>query len=110
MKQAIVDCEQVLLRYLGFEVDTPLPYVYLLNYCRSLRVSESIARCAFAIANDMCASPKQLHHEPHVTACACIFIANSLVEGEPEIDAASWAVFGVEESALTNCVEDFIPR
>lgn len=110
MKQAIVDCEQVLLRYLGFAVDTPLPFAYLLNYCRSLRVSEAVARCAFAIANDICSSPKQLNHEPHVCACACIFIANSLVEGEPEIDPTSWAVFDVDASALEECVEDFFPQ
>jgi hypothetical protein len=52
MKDKVVDMEQLVLRVLGFEVDTFQPYRLLLNYCRSLRCRPSVVQAAWAFVTD----------------------------------------------------------
>ncbi len=81
MKKRVVECEQVLLRCVGFNLDMVHPYRLLLNYCRSLRLGEHTTQVAWGILNDFLFIPFALALPPPVLTCAALHMA-SLIENE----------------------------
>jgi hypothetical protein len=74
-KQSVVDCEQVLLRFIGFDVAPQPPHTYLLNYTRTLRLPANVVHVAQACVNDLSMYCEALRHTPYAIACAGIFVS-----------------------------------
>ncbi len=81
MKKRVVECEQVLLRSVGFNLDMKHPYRMLLNYCRSLRLGKRTTQVAWGILNDFLFIPFALALPPPVLTCAALHMA-SIVESD----------------------------
>jgi|EP00624_Nannochloropsis_granulata_P000935 hypothetical protein len=57
LKESVIDTEQLVLRVLGFDLDTDRPYRLLLNYARSLRARPEMVEVAWSLLNDSLFSP-----------------------------------------------------
>lgn len=52
MKRTIIDCEQILLRALGYVVQVVHPHKFLLNYLKILEGSTELMQKSWNYAND----------------------------------------------------------
>ncbi len=89
LKKRVVECEQVLLRSVGFNLDMVHPYRLLLNYCRSLRLSERTTQVAWGILNDFLFIPFALALPPPVLTCAALHMASIVVRDEHALSHVS---------------------
>eukprot|EP00741_Cyanophora_paradoxa_P003927 tig00000737_g3820.t1 len=78
MKELLIVTEQMLLRALAFDMSVDLPYKYLLNYLKSLRVPKSFSQLCWALVNDSLGSTLALQYRPHVLAAGAIHLASRL--------------------------------
>lgn len=80
MKESVVDTEQLVLRVLGFDLDTYQPYRLLLNYARSLRARPLMVEVAWALLNDSLFSPACcLLRPPQAQAVAALHLAQRML-------------------------------
>ena len=80
MKESVVDTEQLVLRVLGFDLNTYQPYRLLLNYARSLRARPLMVEVAWALLNDSLFSPVCcLKRPPQAQAVAALHLAQRML-------------------------------
>jgi len=64
-RDALVACEQDVLRTLGFCIQPPLPFNYLLNYLKALNATPMLSGAAFAILNEVSILHILIHTHTH---------------------------------------------
>jgi len=80
LKESVVDTEQLVLRILGFDLETFMSYRLLLNYARSLRARPVLVEVAWALLNDSLFSPACCLALPsHAQAVAALDLAQRLL-------------------------------
>lgn len=79
IRDAVVASEQDVLRALGFSIQPPLPFNYLLNYLKALDATAMLSATSFSILNESFDLPLCIYFEPHEIAAACIYIASTLL-------------------------------
>ncbi|KAJ2702422.1 hypothetical protein H4R19_005365 [Coemansia spiralis] len=77
MKNDMVIAELQILRRLGFNVQVELPYGLLVNYLRSLGLTDQprVPQLAWNYVNDLLRTPVYLCFQPETIACGAIFLA-----------------------------------
>ncbi|KAJ1798893.1 hypothetical protein LPJ75_006764, partial [Coemansia sp. RSA 2598] len=77
LKNEMVIAELQILRKLGFNVQVELPYGLLVNYLRSLELTDhpSIPQLAWNYLNDSLRTPVYVCFQPETIACAAIYLA-----------------------------------
>ncbi|KAJ2635641.1 hypothetical protein GGF40_003486 [Coemansia sp. RSA 1286] len=77
LKNEMVIAELQILRKLGFNVQVELPYGLLVNYLRSLQLTDhlEIPQLAWNYLNDSLRSPVYVCFQPETIACAAIYLA-----------------------------------
>eukprot|EP00611_Tribonema_gayanum_P028189 TRINITY_DN716_c0_g1_i2.p1 TRINITY_DN716_c0_g1~~TRINITY_DN716_c0_g1_i2.p1 ORF type:complete len:157 (-),score=58.10 TRINITY_DN716_c0_g1_i2:78-548(-) len=95
MKEQVVECEQAVLRIIGFDMDGEHPYRLLLNYARSLRLSRELVQLAWGFVNDFLFIPSALELSPPTLACAAIYMAARLTD---ELNDLNWITGSESES------------
>ncbi len=125
LKETVVDTEQLVLRVLGFDLDTYQPYRILLNYARSLRARPVLVEVAWALLNDSLFSPTCCHvRPPQAQAVAALHLAQRLLldqrgggggggggrekEEEIKVDREMWAVLGAEAQDVEGCCHELL--
>jgi hypothetical protein len=82
----VVKFEIELLNILGFELEIPTPYGYIIEYARKLKLidteKERIINIAFNIAHDSYRRPVSVYYTPKQIALACLYIAINLTHEE----------------------------
>ena len=66
LRDAIVACEQDLLRSQGFAVLPPLPFNYLLNYLKALGATPLLSQTAFCVLDSSCDLPLCMYFSPRI--------------------------------------------
>ncbi|KAJ1799926.1 hypothetical protein LPJ59_001481 [Coemansia sp. RSA 2399] len=76
-KNEMVIAELQILRRLGFNVQVELPYGLLVNYLRSLELTEHprVPQLAWNYLNDLLRTPTYLCFQPETIACGVIYLA-----------------------------------
>ena len=85
-KNKMIECEQMLLRTLGFNVECDHPYfyqqalhpsrfIYMLNYSKSMNLPSEIVQIAFGILIDSYSTNLYFTFSPQVIAVTSIYIA-----------------------------------
>jgi hypothetical protein len=122
-----VDAEQLVLRVLGFEIETFEPFRLLCNHARSLRCKPLTVECAWRVLNDSLFSPACCRDRPpQALAVAALHLAqrslNALAkggkgkggkggegeEGEVACDLGLWRVLGAEERDVDACLSELL--
>ncbi|KAI7823645.1 cyclin-like protein [Kickxella alabastrina] len=77
LKNEMVISEMQILRKLGFNVQVELPYGLLVNYLRSLELTEhpSVPQLAWNYLNDLLRTPVYVCFQPETIACGAIYLA-----------------------------------
>ncbi|KAJ1726539.1 hypothetical protein LPJ61_005118 [Coemansia biformis] len=77
MKNDMVIAELQILRRLGFNVQVELPYGLLVNYLRSLELTDQqrVPQLAWNYLNDLLRTPVYLCFQPETIACGAIYLA-----------------------------------
>ncbi|KDO27952.1 hypothetical protein SPRG_07228 [Saprolegnia parasitica CBS 223.65] len=107
MKERLLDGEQNVLRVLRFDLDMDLPYKYLLNYARFLRVSKATVQVALTLASDFFYAPTSLQYDAHIVAVACIYIAHTLLEEPNPLPPNWWYDFDASDDDLAAIEAEF---
>jgi len=105
MKEKIVELEQEILRELNFDLEVALPYRFVYNYARSLRLPCEPCQRAVGLINSALFSSQCLRElSPPLLASAALYIAMELTKSSPKIHTSSnlpwWLVFGIEAGEL----------
>ena len=66
LRDALVACEQDLLRSQGFAVLPPLPFNYLLNYLKALGATPLLSQTAFCVLDSSCDLPLCMYFSPRI--------------------------------------------
>lgn len=135
LKEKLVDTEQLVLRVLGFDIDTFEPYRLLLNFARSLRARPVLVEVAWTLVNDALFSSRcQLECAPAAQAVAALYVGQQILlmkgkeknEGEGEgrsrrekeeeeeeeremkVDRAMWIVLGAAPGEVEICCQEML--
>lgn len=115
----MVDTEQLVLRVLGFEIETFEPLRLLCNHARSLRCRPLTVECAWRVLNDALFSPECCRaRPPQALAVAALHLAQQSLralgtggkqEGEEVVcDLVMWRVLGAEEEDVDACLGELL--
>ncbi|KAJ2342411.1 hypothetical protein GGF43_005937 [Coemansia sp. RSA 2618] len=93
LKNEMVIGEIQILRRLAFNVQVELPYGLLVNYLRSLELTEQarVPQLAWNYVNDLLRTPIFVCLQPETIACGAIFLAAHTCK--VQLPMAWWAVF-----------------
>lgn len=123
LKEKIVDTEQLVLRVLGFEIETFEPLRLLCNHARSLRCRPLTVECAWRVLNDALFSPECCYRRPpQALAVAALHLAQQSLRavqrgggdrggsGSEEVacDAVMWKVLGAEIGDVRACLGELL--
>ncbi|KAJ2808847.1 hypothetical protein H4R20_000589 [Coemansia guatemalensis] len=95
MKNEMVIGEIQILRRLGFNVQVELPYGLLVNYMRSLELTDQpqLPQLAWNYLNDLLRTPVYVCFQPETIACGAIFLAAHECNVPLPMSPAWWVVF-----------------
>ncbi|PIA13437.1 cyclin-like protein, partial [Coemansia reversa NRRL 1564] len=95
MKNEMVIGEIQILRRLGFNVQVELPYGLLVNYMRSLELTNQshLPQLAWNYLNDLLRTPVYVCFQPETIACGAIFLAAHECNVLLPMSPAWWVVF-----------------
>ncbi|KAJ2080218.1 hypothetical protein H4R24_003228 [Coemansia sp. RSA 988] len=95
MKNEMVIGEIQILRRLGFNVQVELPYGLLVNYMRSLELTNQprLPQLAWNYLNDLLRTPVYVCFQPETIACGAIFLAAHECNVSLPMSPAWWVVF-----------------
>jgi hypothetical protein len=113
-REAIVTCEQSVLRALRFDTEVPSPHTHLVTVAQDLECQKEVLQLANVLVNDALRSHALVvATPPTVLAAACLHVASRLLEMEVAGRARGslaggaggaggrwWADYGVEDDAL----------
>ncbi|KAI9312220.1 cyclin-like protein [Dichotomocladium elegans] len=105
LKNMIIAGEMQILKQLGFNVHVQLPYATIINYLRilGLEEDEAAASKAWNYLNDGLRTTVYATYEPHVIACAAIWLAcRDLAIKLPE---DWWILFDTSVEDFTNAAK-----
>mmetsp|Transcript_22167 Transcript_22167/g.36726 ORF Transcript_22167/g.36726 Transcript_22167/m.36726 type:complete len:249 (+) Transcript_22167:90-836(+) len=114
LKEQVILKEQSLLRWLSFDTAVDLPYKYLLNFLKSLRAPRELAQLAWTLISDSDTVPISLQYQPHVIACAGIFLASKILhhplpERNDRPGSKAWyEVFNAPFEIMEKCCEHIL--
>jgi hypothetical protein len=99
LREHIVTTEQLILRFLGFNLNVDLPHRYMYNYLRKLNASHTIAQLSTAVLNDLHAFSIILEYKPSSIAAACLVVAieismSSLVSSSKDVPPDALSIGG----------------
>ncbi|KAJ2310919.1 hypothetical protein H4R23_002436, partial [Coemansia sp. Cherry 401B] len=104
LKNEMIIGEIQILRHLAFNVQVELPYGLLVNYLRSLELTEQprVPQLAWNYLNDLLRTPVYVCFQPETIACGAIFLAAHTCNVALPTAPPWWAVFDAsEEDVLT---------
>eukprot|EP01094_Clydonella_sp_ATCC50884_P002928 TRINITY_DN12246_c1_g1_i2.p1 TRINITY_DN12246_c1_g1~~TRINITY_DN12246_c1_g1_i2.p1 ORF type:complete len:178 (-),score=45.98 TRINITY_DN12246_c1_g1_i2:106-639(-) len=100
LKELCVEAERALVSTIGFQLDVSHPYHFLLNFLRTLRGSDRLARIAWSIVNDSLFTTLCLRYPPYQIAAACIHLA-ARMDGAEQQHTGQWnAVLDTPDKVL----------
>ena len=83
LRKRILGIEQLILRAVDFETDIETPHRYLLNSCKTLRVTPAFVRLSWALLVDSLHNPRVLLSQPVETqAVAAMLVASQILPRE----------------------------
>ena len=97
----LLDTETEILKALGFQTHTALPYTLVVNYAQALDcLTKSLLKRGFAYLTDALMSPSLVYltHQPNALAVAALYLA-ARDEGV-KLPEVWWEVFDVEREDL----------
>ncbi|GMH36607.1 hypothetical protein BSKO_04480 [Bryopsis sp. KO-2023] len=93
-KDALIQMEQTVLRFIQFRVNTDHPHKYALSYCASLKASRNVVRSTACLLNDcMVYTSLILQVKPEVLGAGAVHLA-TILEEEPIESENWWEVLG----------------
>jgi hypothetical protein len=78
----VVRYEVELLNILGFDLEIPTPYGYIVDIVRKHNLSETTMNIAFNIASDTYRRPLVIYYTPKQVAIACLYIGMNIIQEE----------------------------
>ncbi|KAJ2161687.1 hypothetical protein GGF46_001280 [Coemansia sp. RSA 552] len=99
MKNEMVIAEIQILRRLGFNVQVELPYGLLVNYLRSLELTEvpRVPQLAWNYLNDLLRTPAYVCFQPETIACGAIYLAAKVCNVPLPMSPPWWTVFDANQ-------------
>lgn len=98
-KEAVIRCEQMLLRVFAFDLDLKHPHHYVLHFIRDLEGAEEVASVSWCILNDSLCTTLCLQYRPEPIACAAIYLAGEMI-GEQVSHGEWWEKFDTSRVEL----------
>ncbi|KAJ2781331.1 hypothetical protein H4R18_002959 [Coemansia javaensis] len=95
MKNDMVIAEIQILRRLGFNVQVELPYGLLVNYLRSLELTDQarVPQLAWNYVNDLLRTPVYVCFQPETIACGAIYLAAHECSAALPMSPPWWVLF-----------------
>jgi transcription initiation factor TFIIIB Brf1 subunit/transcription initiation factor TFIIB len=76
----VVKYEVELLNILGFDLEIPTPYGYIMDIAKKMGLSDTTTNVAFNIASDSYRRPLGIYYTPKQVSLACIYIAINMTQ------------------------------
>lgn len=104
-KEAIIAAEHQILRVISFDVEVDLPFKYLLNIARHLRLRQRPVHLAWMLLNDSYRSGQRPRGPCPLLACAGLWCGLQLAsschpigsDAQEQLPVSWWRAFGVED-------------
>ncbi|KAK8807304.1 hypothetical protein WA158_004063 [Blastocystis sp. Blastoise] len=110
-KDKIVECEQVLLRTLAFDVECTHSFPFMLNYAHSLHIPAEVVQVSWALLVDSYSTDIVMKYKPSLLAVSSIYIALQFVPNSivlPRVHGGWWSIFDCKTEEVKDCSLDLL--
>eukprot|EP00698_Gefionella_okellyi_P004563 TRINITY_DN1417_c0_g1_i3.p1 TRINITY_DN1417_c0_g1~~TRINITY_DN1417_c0_g1_i3.p1 ORF type:complete len:163 (-),score=40.36 TRINITY_DN1417_c0_g1_i3:125-613(-) len=103
LRDALTQCEHQVLLTLNFELETDLPFRYLLNYVKSMQLTQRTSQIAWNVCCDSFRTLVPLQMTPTAVACAAIELALRTSGEEPPY-LEWWRIFEEDKRTIDGII------
>ena len=97
IKSSLYQYEQIILRTFNYDMQISHSHHYLLHMVRKLEGTEELAAISFYILNDSLLTNVSIHYQPHIIACAALYLGAELISEELNNGGEWYTKFGAKK-------------